>query len=406
MSFSVALSGINAASENLSVTGHNVANANTTGFKSSRAEFADVFANAGQGLTERAVGNGVRLAGVRQQFGQGSIEFTNNALDLAISGQGFLTFADGQELTYSRAGALGTDRNGYVVNPQGSRLQVFPASGADGFDTGQLADLQVSTADNPPRATSAITAGLNLPASSEVPETTPFDPDDTSSFNHTTSVTAYDSLGQARTVALYFSRTANDGEWELRTRVEGQDVGGPQTLTFDSAGRITSPAGGEITLPPFAPGGGADDLELSLDLSDVTQFGGGFSVSALSQDGFATGRMTGLEITREGIVQARFTNGQATPLGQVALTNFANPEGLSKIGDTAWAESYNSGPALRGVAGAGDLGTIESGALEASNVDLTAELVNMITAQRTFQANAQMITTSDQVTQTILNIRR
>lgn len=406
MSFSTSLSGINAASENLNVTGHNVANANTTGFKASRAEFADVFANAGQGLTERTVGGGVKLAGVRQQFDQGSVEFTNKPLDLAISGQGFLTLAKGNELMYSRAGALGTDSSGFVVNPQGARLQVFPADGNNGFDTGQLRDLRVSTADNPPKASTRIDAGINLPAGADVPATTPFDPADTTSFNHTTSVTVFDSLGQARTAAMYFSRTANPGEWELRTRVDGQDVGGPQTIAFDNGGRLSVPANGELALPPLALGGGVDDLELTLDIGDVTQYGGGFSVGGLRQDGFATGRMTGLEVTKEGIVQARFTNGQATPLGQIALTSFANPEGLSKLGDTAWGESFTSGAAVRGVAGSGDLGNIESGALEASNVDLTKELVNMITAQRSFQANAQMITTNDQVTQTVLNIRR
>ncbi|WP_420429537.1 flagellar hook protein FlgE [Algiphilus sp.] len=405
MSFTVALTGLNAANENLKVTSHNVANANTTGFKGSRAEFADVFANGGQGLTDRTVGSGVRLASVRQQFDQGSIEFTNKALDVAISGDGFLTFAKGDELVYSRNGALGTDRDGFVTNAQGARLQVFPAS-ADGFDTGQLQDLRVSTADNPPRATQSIEAALNLPAQGDVPVNTPFDPSDASTFSHTTSVTAYDSLGTPRTASLYFTRTATDGEWELRTQLDGQAVGAAQTITFDSSGQIATPAGGQITLPAAPVTGGADDLNLTLDVSNITQFGGGFAVNALRQDGFATGRMTGIEITKEGIVQARFTNGQAEQLGQIALTEFANPEGLSKLGDTAWGESFTSGPAVRGVAGSGNLGTVESGALEASNVDLTKELVNMITAQRSFQANAQMITTSDQVTQTVLNIRR
>lgn len=405
MSFTVALTGLNAANENLKVTSHNVSNANTTGFKGSRAEFADVFANGGSGLTDRTVGSGVRLATVRQQFDQGSIEFTNKALDIAISGDGFLTFGKGDELIYSRNGALGTDRNGFVTNAQGARLQVFPAS-ADGFDTGQLQDLRVSTADNPPQATTSVEAALNLPAEGDVPVNTPFDPNDASTFSHTTSVTAFDSLGTPRTASLYFTRTPTDGEWELRTQVDGQPVGAAETITFSSSGQIATPANGQITLPAAPVGGGADDLNLTLDISDITQFGGGFSVNALRQDGFATGRMTGLEITKEGIVQARFTNGQAEQLGQVALTDFANPEGLSKLGDTAWGESFTSGPAIRGVAGSGNLGTVESGALEASNVDLTKELVNMITAQRSFQANAQMITTSDQLTQTVLNIRR
>lgn len=406
MSFTTALSGLNAASQNLETISHNVANANTVGFKSSRAEFVDVFASAGQGLTDRDIGNGTRLSSVRQQFGQGSIEFTQNALDLAMSGNGFFTFAKGEQLVYSRAGALGTDRNGYVTNADGARLQVFPPAANNSFDTGRLTDLRVTTADNPPRASETINAGLNLPASAEQPVTTPFDAADPTSYNHTTSLTVYDSLGNARTVAMYFSRTANDGEWEVHTLLDGDPVGGALPIAFDSQGRITNPANGQLQLPAAALPGGADDLELTLDLSSTTQFGGSFAVNELRQDGFATGRLVGLEVTKDGIVQARFTNGQASPLGQIALASFANPEGLQQLGDSSWAESFSSGTALRGVAGSGDFGGVQSGALESSNVDLTKELVNMITAQRSFQANAQMITTNDQLTQTVINIRR
>jgi flagellar hook protein FlgE len=406
MSFSVALSGLNAASQNLGVTGNNIANANTIGFKSSRTEFADVYSQTSYGLNERSVGSGVRLASVRQSFDQGGVDFTNRVLDVAVDGKGFLTFANGEQLVYSRAGNLDTDRNGYVVNAQGNRLQVFPATATGAIDTGRLSDLQLSTMDNPPRATTRLDASLNLPAGASPPATAVFDPTDTSSFNHTTSATIFDSQGTAHTAALYFVKTANPNEWQTYTAIGGQVAGAPETVTFDGGGRLVSPASGQITLPAQALGNGADDLQINIGLRDVSQYGGGFSVNnTMRQDGYTTGRISGLEITPEGIVQARFTNGQATPLGQIALTQFANPQGLQQIGNTAWAESFTSGTAQRGTAGSSDFGSVQAGALEASNVDLTAELVNMITAQRTFQANAQMISTTDSITQTILNIR-
>ncbi len=404
MSFRVALSGLNAASNDLNVVANNVANANTTGFKSSRAEFADVYANFAGGLGSGQIGSGVRLANVSQQFGQGNIDFTDNTLDMAISGQGFFILSDGGTRVYSRAGAFGVDRDGYVVNNTNQRLQVYGATGGGNFNTGALTDLRLSSADSPPAATSEIEALVNIPANASAPAVA-FDPADPDSFNHSTSLTVYDSLGAPHVANLYFVKTANPNEWQAHAYIDGTAVGGANTLQYSDTGQLTSPANGQITLPAYTPGTGAADMNVTLNFSESTQYGDRFGVNALRQDGFATGRLSGVEITEEGVVQARFTNGQATPLGMIALANFANDQGLQPVGDTAWAESFSSGPAIQGQAGASSFGVIQSGALEASNVELTEELVNMIIAQRNFQANSQVISTNDAVTQTIINIR-
>jgi flagellar hook protein FlgE len=406
MPFRVALSGLNAASADLNVTANNIANVNTTGFKGSRAEFADLFPSSSFGLSSTASGAGVRLSQVSQQFGQGAVNFTQSSLDLALSGEGFFTLSDNGALVYSRAGAFGTDRDGYVVNATGQRLQVFPpVAGVGTFDTARLTDLRLDTADNPPLATTTIETGLNLPASAQPPTAAVFDAADPNSYNHTTAVTIYDSLGAAHTASLFYVRTATANQWDVYVQVDGTTVGGANTLEFSSTGTLTTPASGEIALPAFALGNGAADLSITLDSSNATQFGDSFGVSTLLQDGYTTGRLTGLEITQDGVVQARYTNGQATALGQIALANFPNPQGLQELGDTTWGESFAAGQVIRGTAGSTNFGLIQAGALEASNVDLTEQLVNMITAQRNFQANAQMISTADQITQTVINIR-
>jgi len=406
MTFRIALSGLNAASADLGVTANNIANANTTGFKGSRAQFADFFPQSATGSSSNAIGAGVRLQKVAQQFSQGSVNFTNNNLDLALSGEGFFTLSDNGSTVYSRAGAFGTDRNGFVVNANNQRLQVYPpVSGGTAFDTANLSDLQLSTADNPPSATTSIETGVNLPANASVPATATFDANDPTSYNHTTSVTIYDSLGAPHTANLYFAKAATANDWNLNVQVDGVAAGPATTLSYSDSGQLLAPAGGSITLPAVTTTTGSAPLNLTLELNGSTQYGERFGVNSLRQDGYATGRLTGVEVTEEGIVQARFTNGQATPLGQVALANFANTQGLQQLGDSTWGETFASGPVIRGQAGTTDFGQIQSGALEASNVDLTEQLVNMITAQRNFQANAQMISTSDQVTQTIINIR-
>jgi flagellar hook protein FlgE len=400
MPFAVALSGLNAASSDLSVTGNNIANANTTGFKASRAEFADVFAVGAQ-----SIGNGVAMSSVTQEFSQGGVDFTDRGLDLAISGEGFFTVSDRGVVSYTRAGSFGVDRDGYVVNSQEQRLQVFPVASNGSFNTGTLSDLRLATADSPPQATTSAEFGINLPANATVPAVAVFNPANASSYNHSTAVTIYDSLGASHTATAYFVKTATANQWEARFYIDGTAVGGANTMTYSNLGVLTAPVGGGITLPAYTPPNGSAPITMTADMLTSTQYGSQFGVNLLNQDGFASGRLSSIDVDGNGVIFARFTNGRSEPLGQVALSNFANTQGLRQLGDTSWAETFTSGDAVRGSPGTGSLGLIQSGALESSNVDLTEQLVNMITAQRNFQANAQMISTADQVTQTIINIR-
>ncbi len=405
MPFTIALSGLNAASADLGVTANNVANVNTTGFKLSRAQFAEVFAIGTQSVSSSASGSGVRLSEIAQQFTQGNIDFTDNALDLAIGGEGFFVLSENGARSYTRAGAFGVDNQGFVVNAQGARLQSYPFAGGGLFNTGTPVDLQLSTGANPPSATTRASFGINLPANASAPLNPVFDPSDPASFNHTTSVTVYDSLGAAHSATVYFIKDAAVNTWNTEVQIEGNPVAGAAQIVFNNDGSLQAPVGGLMPLAPYNPGTGAADIQMSLDFSTATQFGGNFGVNSLSQDGFTTGRLTGVSVDAEGVVFARFTNGQSTALGKLALANFVNPQGLQQLGDTNWGESFQSGDALLGEAGTASFGSIQSGALEASNVDLTAQLVAMITAQRNFQANAQMISTADTVTQTVINIR-
>jgi len=403
MPFRTALSGLNAASAELRIIGNNVANAGTTGFKQSRAEFADIFATSNLGVTSNAIGTGVRVSSVSQQFTQGNIGFTDNNLDLAISGQGFMIMNDNGTNAYTRSGALGVDRNGFVVNNQQQQLTIFQAD-VSGNITGATGPLQLDRSDIAPAATTIVDVQANLDASAGIP-TAPFSTTDATSYNNSTSLTVFDSLGSPHLSTMYFTKTA-DNTWDVRQFVDGTQVntGAPagESITFDSAGAIT---GGSPTSMTFTPAGGAAPMTVAVDYNNTSQFGSPFSVNALTQDGFATGRLSGIDISTTGVITSRFTNGQSRTLGQIAIATFNNSQGLRQLGDTAWAETFDSGAPLVGAPGTGAAGLIESGALEGSNVDLTAELVNMITAQRNFQANAQVITTADTVTQTIINIR-
>lgn len=405
MPFAIALSGLNAASADLGVTANNVANVNTTGFKMSRAQFSEVFAVGTQSVSSSAAGSGVRLSEIAQQFTQGNIDFTDNALDLAIGGEGFFVINDNGARSYTRSGAFGVDNQGNVVNAQGSRLQAYPYAGNGLFNTGTPQDLQLTIGASPPQATTGATFGINLPANAASPTNPVFDPTDPSSYNHTTSVSVYDSLGAAHTATVYFIKDAAANTWNTEVEINGAAVTGAAPVVFNPDGSLQSPAGGLMPLGAFNPGTGANPISLSLNFGEATQFGANFGVNSLSQDGFTTGRLTGVSVDSDGVVFARFTNGQSTSLGKLALANFVNPQGLQQLGDTTWGESFQSGDALLGEAGTASFGGIQSGALEASNVDLTAQLVQMITAQRNFQANAQMISTADTITQTVINIR-
>ncbi len=405
MTFRIALSGLNAAQSDLNVTANNIANTSTNGFKGSRTEFADLFAVSLQGVSSNASGNGVRVAAVTQQFAQGNIEFTDSNLDLAVSGQGMFVLSDNGALAYTRAGAYQMNRDGYVVNSAGQRLQVYPPIAGGGFNTGGLSDLRLLTTDSAPAATGNVEYILNLPASAAPPPVAVFDPNDPNSFNQATSLTLFDSLGATHTGTMYFTKTATANQWTSQLAIDGTLVGTPQTLQYSNTGLLTAPVGGLVAFPAYTPTTGAAPMQVTVDLAQSTQFGGNFAVNSVTQDGYTTGRLIGIDISDTGIVNARFTNGNSQPLGQIAIANFANPQGLQQLGNTQWAETFASGQALRGQAGNSGFGLVQSGALESANVDVTEQLVNMITAQRNFQANAQMISTADQITQTIINMR-
>ncbi len=407
MSFNTSLSGINAANANLNVTANNIANVNTTGFKESRAEFADLFSNSKYGLARNAIGSGVKLSNVAQQFSQGNIDPTGRSLDMAIDGEGFFTLSKNGARVFSRAGNFQTDANGFVGTPDGARLQVYPPrTGGDGFDVGRVSDLQLLTTDSPPRASTRINMMFTLPGNAQPPTMTPFDPAEPNSYNASTGgVTVFDSLGVGHVQTSYLVKTANPNEWEVHSFVDGTRVGDPATLQFSDTGALLSPADGRIALDAFTPPGGAGSLQLGLDVSGSTQYGGAFQLRDNRQDGYAAGKLNEISISAEGVVFARYSNGADTALGQIALTTFVNPQGLQPQGGNTWAETHTSGPGRTGAPDSSDFGQIQAGALESSTVDLTEQLVNMIVAQRNFQANAQMISTQDQVTQTVINIR-
>ena len=421
MAFDTAISGINAASADLNVISNNIANASTVGYKTSRAEFADVFATSLLGAGGNAIGKGVSLSAVTQEFGQGNISFTDNALDLAISGGGFFQLSVDGALQYTRAGNFKVDREGFVVSNAGSRVQGFQVN-AVGDVTGQLGDIQIDTSLLDPNPTGLVDLTSNLD-SREVQPTVPFGgpydafalpptSPDPSSFNATTSTTVYDGLGNPHVLSLYFVKTATPNQWEVHSLVDGVTTSGPDTLTFQSNGQfdpLTLPV--EVNITGWQPlnaagvGTGADPQDITVSLSDTTQFGTPFAVSSVIQDGFAAGQLRGLEIDSTGIAFARFTNGESRALAQIALANFNNPNGLQPIGDTNWVETFASGPSNVGAPGTSGLGVIQSAALEESNVEITAQLVDLIIAQRNFQANAQVIQAEDAVTQTVINLR-
>jgi flagellar hook protein FlgE len=414
MAFSTALSGLTAASSDLDVTANNIANANTIGFKDSRAQFADVYAAGAVNLNNSVIGQGVRLASTAQQFTQGNITTSSSNLDLAISGDGFYTLKSANGFVYSRNGQFGEDKSGNVISSTGQALQVYPPLINGGFNTGTLSNLNLQTAQSAPLATTTGTVILNLPANTAPPTVAPFNATNSLTYNQSTSTTVYDSLGNAYPATMFFSTvpavpatvppTAVPNTWSVNMTVNGVSAGAAQTLTFGSTGAVATPAGGVLNFNGFAPSNGALPMSLGFNFGKTTQYGGQFGVTSITQNGYATGQLSTVAIDPTGVVSAVYTNGRSTQLGQLAMANFPNPQGLKSLGNTNWSETFTSGTVVQGVAASAGFGSIQSGALESSNVDLTTQLVNMITAQRAFQANAQVITTANQESQTIINI--
>ncbi len=415
MGFEVALTGLNASSKQLDVIANNISNANTTGFKQSRAEFADVYAVSSLGPGKTQVGHGVQVTNVRQQFTQGDINYTENNLDLAISGQGYFRMSDKGSIVFTRSGMMGMDREGYIVNSQGFNLTGY---GID--DNGRvvpaLQNLKVDLANIPAKASTNLKLGLNMD-STVTPPVVAFDPNVATSYNFATSVTFFDSQGSSHIGSMYFRKTGAANTWEAYTYVNGVNVsngtgtGGSDLLEFDLNGKLlrvngVGVPGGTATTNNFTPVAGTAPMNLTLDYSETTQFNNEFGVNQLVVDGYSSGRLADVSIDGTGMILGRYTNGQSRAMGQIVLSNFANQEGLRPIGDSVWVESYDSGTPATGVPGSASLGLIQSSALEQSNVDITKELVDMIGAQRAFQANAQVVSVADQLTQTVINIRR
>ncbi|MFT7492264.1 MAG: flagellar hook protein FlgE [Pseudohongiellaceae bacterium] len=542
MSFNIALSGIRAASQDLEVTGNNIANASTNGFKGSRTEFGDVYTSSVGSSGTLAVGSGVRVQNIAQQFGEGNISFTDNLLDLAISGTGFFVTSTNGEQGFTRSGTFGVDEEGFVVNNTNGRLQGFGVD-ANGTLTNLISDIEVSSDNLQPQTTQQVRTEVNLDSREAPPQTAfivpsariadldndgatitvtnpqgvevslnlstagagddnaasvsailnnalgvdsqvnanndvevilnegyklsvnpevagapaldvstttalgiGFNPLDSATFNHTTPTIIFDSLGNSHVLQQYFIKQpynpANtavqpSNAWQVVSLIDGQNVGAAtvpadpigtataqvQNLYFSPNGSFDDVASDDINIVNWTPldgsGGaigavgplpagaaiGAEGSNFNVSLTGSSQVSGEFEVRAGSQDGTTTGRLAGLNINDEGVLVARYTNGQNRDLAQIALADFANAQGLSPTGNTSWSETSDSGVPLIGPPGTASLGFIESGALEDSNVDLSEQLVNLIIAQRNFQANSKTIETADSVTQTILNIR-
>lgn len=424
MGFSTALSGLNAAANNLSVTGNNIANANTTGFKESRSQFGDVYTSSIGGVSKTQPGAGVKIEEVAQQFNQGTLDMTGNNLDLAINGEGFFTMADNpadvNSLVYTRAGAFEINKDGIVTNAQGQALLAYKPNGtaeAEGFSAGVLTTVSLNnTGAGMPVSTTKVDLRVNLDADATTPKIATFNPLDTDSYTQQTSGTIYDSLGVSHKLTTYFvagPAASNTGtrDWKAYHYITDNpqapvsvDVA-PTTLTFNSFGKLIAPANGQVQLAPYVTGTSAANIVAKMEYTGSTQLSSKFSVDALKQDGLAAGKLTGIAIDETGSIFARFSNGASTPLGKVALTRFSNPQGLTKLGDTTWGQNSASGTPITGEPGVGRFGSIQSGALEQSNVDLSKQLVNLIIAQQTYQANSQTISTENSIIQTILNIR-
>lgn len=409
MSFQQGLSGLNAASKQLEVIGNNVSNANTVGFKQSRAEFADVFANSLTGTGASQIGIGTKVNTVAQQFTQGNITGTNNSLDIAINGGGFYRMSNNGSITYTRNGQFQMDKFGYIVDAEGKRLTGYAADASGNLLTGAPSDININTADLQPSATAAVVGLVNLDSRNTALTAAGFDPTDPTTYHNSTAVTVFDSLGNSHTLQNFFVKTA-PGVWDIFTTADGVSTtvlpAPTATLTFTGTGVAPTSVPASPTAVSFAVTTGATTpVGLTMDYSGSTQFGSNFSINSLSQDGYTSGRLAGFNTASDGTIVGRYTNGQSKTLGQIVLASFVNPNGLQSLGGNAWSESASSGAPLVGQPGTGMMGVLQSSAVEDSNVDLTAELVNMITAQRVYQANAQTIKTQDQVLQTLVNLR-
>ncbi|GAL34452.1 flagellar hook protein FlgE [Vibrio maritimus] len=417
MSFSIALSGLNASNSELNTISNNIANVSTTGFKESRTEFASVYSGSEAG--------GVEVVGVSQNFEKsGTVTGTGRSLDMALSGNGFFVLEDNKGQTlYTRSGIFNMNADGQIIANNGAALKGYSVDENNNLMLGSVGTVQISTASLQAEATDRIDFVANLDARENVPTSAAFDPTDSNSYNHSYTTPVFDSLGNPHTVSQYFVKTANTNEWNLYVYVDGVqadldgsgvvDAADVETVVFGSDGTLdlnpvsapsnTLTADGSYSIPvTLAPV--ANNLNINVSLASITQYGSDFVVSKNSPNGYTSGDYASVRMENDGRIYATYTNGQSQLQGQVVLANFASPQNLIKTSDTAWLQSFSSGTPVLGTAGSGVFGDLTSGALEGSNVDLTSELVALMTAQRNYQANTKSISTSDQLTQALFNV--
>lgn len=405
------VTGLETTSQELGVVSDNIANANTIGFKQSRASFADIMgANLG---TRGQLGLGARLQAVQKILTQGALTSTGLATDLAIQGPGFFMVAmpDGQT-AYTRAGQFTIDNEGFLVNLDGLRVQGYQANAA-GAVGGTLGELQVGDASTPPQATSEVEFAGNLD-SSAVDSGLAYDPNDPDTYEFSTSTVLYDSLGNAVSATVHFKKTAVPGEWETHVVVDSASQQSPTTtplteidsgtLTFDTDGNLTAQT--MTGAPGFSPVGATQPQAVTYTFDDMTQYAGPSAMSFISQDGFAAGELANISIDNDGTVTGAFTNGETRALGQVAIADFSAADQLERAGGNLYRATRAAGEPVVGVAGTGGRGTLVAGALELSNVDLASEFVRMIVAQRGFQANSKAITTVDTLLGELMQLKR
>jgi flagellar hook protein FlgE len=436
MSFNIGLSGLYAANKQLDVTGNNIANVATTGFKSSRAEFEDVYSATRLGTGSKTIGNGVRLANVSQQFSQGDVNNTGNVLDMGIQGTGFFILSDNGSLSYTRAGAFKTDAENYVVDNNGNRLQGYGVDANGKIVNGVLTDLKIDTTALKPNPTTKVDQTLNLNSAETLPTVATFSATDTNSYNKTISTKVYDSQGNEHTMDQYYVKTGTNA-WRVYTYMDGRSPANPATtppvpitadITFNSDGSINTltagagwtKTGNTLTMTGWVPGTVTNAATIpvtwgpngsiaaaggiAFNMALTTSYNSPTARTAQYQDGYATGQISSLSIDATGVMTANFSNQQTKAIGQVAVASFANEQGLQPIGGTRWKETFASGVAGVDAPTTGTLGSVVSNSLEESNVNLTNELVELIKAQSNYQANAKTISTQSTIMQTIIQM--
>ncbi|WP_298439532.1 flagellar hook protein FlgE [uncultured Ferrimonas sp.] len=396
MSTQIAMSGLRATNQELAVISNNIANSSTAGYRAARAEYASMYSGS--------TPNGVAMTGSSQNFSMGgSLNYTGRTLDMGIQGDGFFMVKGANDnAMYTRAGMFNQDAAGNIVDPYGNKLQGYPVGAAGQVATGQVGDLQITNSSAAAKSTSTVDLVANLDARSTVPATTPFAADDVSSYNSSNTVNVFDSLGNEHALTQYYVKTA-DNSWAVHYQMDGNDYPTVDTLEFDSQGQLLSSSGtGGLTIPA-ADLNGADDLTVALDWSNSTQYGSDYNTSSINQNGNPAGELSGIRIADDGRVYGTYTNGTEQLQGQVVLANFSNPNGLQAANNTTWVADQSAGQPIFGAPGSGTLGSVSAGYVEGSNVDVTTELVGLMSAQSNYQANAKVLTAADTMTQSLMN---